>query len=60
MAWLALGAMLALSLWRLRSWRPAVLFSVASALNLMLSGDNLLVFLLLIKQARARGRMCGE
>mmetsp|Transcript_9258 Transcript_9258/g.29646 ORF Transcript_9258/g.29646 Transcript_9258/m.29646 type:complete len:431 (+) Transcript_9258:220-1512(+) len=49
-AWLGFALAVGGVLWRARSWRPALLYSVCASLNVLLSGDNLLVFLLLLRQ----------
>ena len=45
------AALLGLVLWLLRSWRQATLYTACFTLNGMLSGDNLVVFMLLLQQA---------
>ena len=49
--WTALAASFGLGLWLVRGWRQSTLYSVCFMLNGMLSGDNLVVFMLLLQQA---------
>jgi tellurite resistance protein TerC len=54
-AWLLWCSMLVtlagVTLWAARGWRQATLYSACFLLNSMLSGDNLVVFMLLLQQA---------